>query len=125
MKRQSVLGFGGFFFRADDPEGLAQWYESALGIKQIPADYGQEPWLTDAGPVAFAPFERTTEMFGEPRFSFMLNFRVADLDAIVEQLRAMDVTVDVDPVTYPNGRFAELKDPEGNPIQLWEPEQPT
>ncbi len=116
-----VLGFGGFFFRADDPEGLAAWYESALGVTRTSADSDHEPWMADAGPLVFQPFDRTTDMFGEQKFSFMLNFRVADLDAIVEQLRGMGVAVAVDPETYPYGRFAELKDPEGNPIQLWQP----
>ena len=50
----------------------------------------------------------------------MVNFRVGDLDAIVQQLRAAGIAVEVDPETYPNGRFASLNDPEGNPIQLWQ-----
>jgi glyoxylase I family protein len=51
----------------------------------------------------------------------MINFRVRNLDAMVTQLRASDIAVKVDPQKYPNGRFARLKDPEGNPIELWEP----
>jgi predicted enzyme related to lactoylglutathione lyase len=54
----------------------------------------------------------------------MINFRVRDLDAMVAQLRRAGVEVEVDPQAYPNGRFARLKDPEGNPIQLWEPRRP-
>lgn len=116
-----VLGFGGFFFRADDPERLAQWYEAALGIKKMSPDYEGEPWSTDSGPLIFQPFERNSEMFGDSRLSFMLNFRVANLDATVAHLRAVGVTVNVDPEPYPFGRFAQLNDPEGNPIQLWQP----
>jgi glyoxylase I family protein len=52
----------------------------------------------------------------------MINFRVRELDALVQQLRAAKIDVTVDPQTYPNGRFARLHDPEGNPIELWEPE---
>jgi predicted enzyme related to lactoylglutathione lyase len=51
----------------------------------------------------------------------MVNFRVRDLDAMVRQLRAGDIAVEVDPEQYPNGRFARLADPDGNPIQLWQP----
>ena len=116
-----VLGFGGFFFRSDDPEHLEEWYERALGIKRTPPDDSEEPWLADSGPLVFKPFERSTGMFGDARFSFMLNFRVRNLDATVKHLRDMGVAVEVDPENYPYGRFAELKDPEGNPIQLWQP----
>jgi glyoxylase I family protein len=60
-------------------------------------------------------------MIGPPEHTWMINFRVADLDAIVDQLRAAGEEVTVDPERYPNGRFAELRDPEGNGIQLWQP----
>ncbi|HXY52814.1 MAG TPA: VOC family protein [Terriglobales bacterium] len=52
---------------------------------------------------------------------WMVNFRVRDLDATVAQLRLADIAVDLDPQIYPNGRFARLRDPEGNPIELWQP----
>ena len=117
-----VLGFGGFFFRSEDPDGLAAWYDRALGISQVPETEGGDPWVADAGPVAFTPFPKDTDVFGDARYSFMLNFRVADLDAMVAHLRAMGVAVEVDPEAYSYGRFAQLADPEGNPIQLWQPE---
>ena len=69
----------------------------------------------------FAPFPQDSEMIGPPEHTWMINFRVDDLDAMVDQLRAAGETVEVDPQTYPNGRFAELRDPEGNGIQLWQP----
>jgi hypothetical protein len=59
--------------------------------------------------------------FADSARSWSVNFRVADLDAMVGQLRAAGIEVSVDPETYPNGRFADLHDPEGNPVQLWEP----
>jgi predicted enzyme related to lactoylglutathione lyase len=64
-----------------------------------------------------------TKYFGGPEQGFMLNFRVSNLDAMVAQLRRAGIKVDVDPKTYPNGRFALLHDPEGNPIQLWQPQR--
>jgi glyoxylase I family protein len=118
---QCVTGIGGFFFRAKDPISLAQWYQEHLGVDLVPSDYNQRPWSQEAGPTAFAPFPQDTDYFGAAHKQWMINFRVRDLDTMVEQLRAAKVTVDVDQETYPNGRFARLQDPEGNPIQLWEP----
>ncbi len=54
---------------------------------------------------------------------WMINFRVRNLDAMIAQLRGAGITVDVDNENYPNGRFARLADPEGNPIELWEPKE--
>ena len=116
-----VIGIGGLFFRAKDPAELADWYRTNLGIDPAPADYSQKAWSQEAGPTIFAPFPEDSEYFGDAEKQWMLNFRVADLDAIVAQLRAAGIDVSVDPKTYPNGRFARLHDPEGNPIELWEP----
>jgi predicted enzyme related to lactoylglutathione lyase len=118
---QHVTGIGGFFFRAKEPGALAQWYQEHLGIALAPSDYSQKPWLQEAGPTAFAPFPQATDYFGREDQQWMINFRVDDLDAMVQQLRAAEIDVMVDPEVYPNGRFASLQDPEGNPIQLWEP----
>ena len=118
---ERVEGIGGFFFKAQDPKALAQWYADHLGVGVTPTDYGQEPWQQAAGPTAFAPFPATTKYFGRAEQAFMLNFRVRNLDAMVAQLRRAGIVVDVDPEKYPNGLFARLADPEGNPIQLWQP----
>ena len=72
----------------------------------------------------FAPFQQDSEMIGPPEHTWMINFRVDDLDAIVAQLRTAGETVIVDPERYPNGRFAEVRDPEGNGVQLWQPMAP-
>lgn len=120
---QRVLGIGGLFFRSENPEELAKWYETHLGISLVPTSYEQEPWHQDAGPTVFAPFERDTTYFGKPEQSWMVNFRVADLEAMIAQLRAAGVVVE-EPQSHPNGEFARLYDPEGNPIELWEPKEP-
>ncbi|HVU16446.1 MAG TPA: VOC family protein [Candidatus Didemnitutus sp.] len=119
--RQRVAGIGGFFFRATNPKELSDWYERALGVTPIPQDYNSPPWTQEAGATAFAPFPQDTKYFGRPTQNWMLNFRVHNLDTMVAQLQAMGVKVKVDPQAYPNGRFARLHDPEGNPIELWEP----
>ena len=118
---ERVTGIGGFFFRAADPAALAAWYEERLGVNRVPTSYGEEPWRQQAGSTAFAPFPHDSAMIGPPEHTWMLNFRVDDLDAMVAQLRAAGESVEVDPERYPNGRFAELRDPEGNGVQLWEP----
>ncbi len=87
----------------------------------MPDNYDDSPWQQQAGPTAFAPFPDDTEYFGVAGKQWMINFRVANLDAIVAQLHSAGVAVEIDPEQYPNGRFARLKDPEGNSIELWEP----
>ncbi|MDP5218137.1 VOC family protein [Ruegeria sp. 2205SS24-7] len=119
---EKVLGFGGFFFRSEDPKALAQWYLDHLGINLVPNDYETPCWQQEAGPTVFAPFEKVTEYFGNTEKQFMLNFRVRDLEAMTAQLEAAGVDIRRDPESpYPNGSFAWLNDPEGNPIELWEP----
>jgi glyoxylase I family protein len=117
---ERVLGIGGLFFRSNDPSALAQWYQDNLGIDLVPTDYAQKPWSQQAGPTAFAPFPKDTDYFGNTEKQWMLNFRVQNLDAMVAQLRGKNIEVRVDPEVYPNGRFARLHDPEGNPIELWQ-----
>jgi glyoxylase I family protein len=118
---ERVTGIGGFFFRAKDPKALALWYEQHLGILPIPTSYGATGWQQEAGSTAFAPFKETSGYFGDPSKDWMLNFRVRDLDKMATHLQAAGVAVKIDPQSYPNGRFARLHDPEGNPIELWQP----
>jgi glyoxylase I family protein len=86
-------------------------------VTLTPTDHNHEPWQQGAGPTAFEPFPANSEYFGRANRTLMLNFR--DLDAMVAQRRRSGIAVGVDPQTYPNGRFARLSDPEGNPNQLW------
>ncbi|MFK8043611.1 VOC family protein [Congregibacter sp.] len=116
-----VKGIGGIFFRARDPGGLADWYAEHLGVTPVPTSYDIQPWQQQSGSTVFAPFDENTEYFGRPEQSWMINFRVDDLDAMAQQLRSAGVDVEVDAAEQPNGRFARLHDPEGNPIELWEP----
>lgn len=120
---ERVTGIGGMFFRSETPGETARWYQEKLGIALVPDDYGHQPWSQEAGPTAFAPFPKDTDYFGDKARTWMLNFRVRNLDAMVEQLRGFGVQVAIDPQNYPNGRFARQHDPEGNPIELWEPKK--
>ena len=118
---EKVAGIGGLFFRAHDPKALANWYQQHLGIALTPTSEGGTVWQQEAGPTSFTPFPEKTSYFGDPNKVWMVNFRVHDLDKMIAQLRAARMEVK-DPESYPNiGRFARLHDPEGNPIELWQP----
>lgn len=122
-----VLAIGGLFFRARDPDALNAWYREHLGVGAgCAADETGPPdewsWRTQGGPVVFAPFKQITDYFPADK-QFMLNLRVSDLDGLLEQLNAAGVAIQTreewdSPET---GRFARIHDPEGTPIELWEP----
>jgi predicted enzyme related to lactoylglutathione lyase len=118
---EKVAGIGGLFFRAHDPKALGTWYQQHLGIALEPTSAGGTVWQQEAGPTVFTPFPEKSGYFGDPNKVWMVNFRVRDLDKMVAQLRAAGIEVKVDPQSYPYGRFARLHDPEGNPIELWQP----
>jgi predicted enzyme related to lactoylglutathione lyase len=122
-----VLGIGGLFFRAADPDALSAWYREHLNIgagcvssPETPPD--EWTWQAEGGPVVFAPFKATTDYFAADK-QWMLNLRVRDLDSLLEQLNAAGIEI----ITKPEwsdptiGQFARIHDPEGNAIELWEP----
>ncbi|MGA2730751.1 MAG: VOC family protein [Terracidiphilus sp.] len=121
---EKVRGIGGLFFRAHDPKALGLWYQQHLGISLTPTSLQDSVWQQEAGPTVFAPFKETTNYFGDSSKVWMVNFRVLDLDKMAAQLQAAGIAVKIDPQSYPNGRFARLNDPEGNPIELWQPKVP-
>jgi predicted enzyme related to lactoylglutathione lyase len=116
---ERVLGIGGLFLRARDPEALSAWYREALGLDA--GDHGL--WEQELGPTVLATFPEDTDYFGpgSPQ-NIMLNFRVRDLAAMLAQLRAAgaDVADDVQDMDGV-GRFGWVTDPEGNRIELWQP----
>jgi predicted enzyme related to lactoylglutathione lyase len=114
---ERVCGVGGVFIRADETDRLRQWYADVLGVVDPPDGV----WHQQAGPTVVAAFPRDSDYF-PPGQQVMLNFRVADLDAMLAQLRGAGAAVlgeaDQDGV----GRFAWVADPEGNRVELWQPE---
>ena len=115
---EKVTGIGGFFFRSNDPESTGSWYKENLGI-----DIGEAVWSQQAGPTVFHPFEKDTDYFGRPEQQWMINLRVNDMDAMIEQLGNAGISAETrkewDDLGI--GRFARIIDPEGNPVELWEP----
>ena len=122
-----ILGIGGLFFRARDPDALAAWYRDHLGVGAGMAAPGAgEPdehvWMTAGGPCVFTPFRADSDYFPADK-AFMLNLRVSGLGALLAALREGGVDAPERPeIDDPDmGRFARIHDPEGNPIELWEP----
>ncbi len=116
---ERVLGIGGYFIRANDPTALGAWYRDCLGLDAG----GDEVWIQQGGPTVFAPFEPDTDYFGSSAQQTMVNFRVGDLDAMLTQLRAQGADVAAETEDMEGvGRFGWVTDPEGNRIELWQPE---
>lgn len=125
-----VLGIGGLFFRSKDPEALSKWYSRHLGIGAgHVAVEGVKPdqwaWQTQGGPVVFTPFADDTDYFMHDK-PYMLNLRVRDLEGLTIALGIAGIEV-LTNEAWDNpavGRFVRIHDPEGNPIELWEPTVP-
>lgn len=121
-----VLGIGGLFFRARDPEGLGAWYRDMLGVgggcaAEGAGEANPHYWATTGGPTVFAPFKADSDYFAADK-AFMLNLRVTGLAAMLDRLRSEGVEVITNPDwdDTPIGSFARIHDPEGNAIELWE-----
>lgn len=113
-----VTGIGGLFFRSRDPEARAAWYREHLGI----GGSDNDGWQQQAGETIFAPFASNSDYFASDQ-TFMLNLRVDDLETLVAKLEAGGIAVERRPewddTEY--GIFARIHDPEGLPIELWQP----
>jgi predicted enzyme related to lactoylglutathione lyase len=125
LKMKKVTGIGGVFFKCKDPKKMKDWYKTHLGFDTN--DYGANfEWReasdsTKKGSTTWSPFAETTKYFEPSTKDFMINYRVADLEALVEELKKEGVTI-VDKIeTYDYGKFVHIMDMEGNKIQLWEP----
>ncbi len=121
---ERVTGIGGIFFKAKDPKKLLAWYKEHLGIDCM--DFGaifrwQDDPRAATAVTVWAPFAEDTSYFAPSKASFMINFRVQNLDAMREQLKRAGATVDEKVQVEENGRFGWAMDPEGNRFELWEP----
>lgn len=127
MKR--VVGIGGVFLKAKDPEALRAWYAKHLGLEfdaygsavfECPESEEQRK----AAQTVWSLFPSDTKYFDPSKAPFMINYRVADLAGLLEQLRTEGVAIDGDMQEYEYGKFGHVMDPEGNRIELWEPGVP-
>lgn len=124
-KMKRVTGIGGIFFKCKDPGKMREWYKTHLGLSTN--NYGSVfEWkqAMDANKKGFtqwSPFKETTKYFAPSTKEFMINYRVADLTALVAQLQTEGVTIADTIETYNYGKFVHIMDIEGNKIELWEP----
>lgn len=124
MKR--VTGIGGIFFKSENPQQLYEWYVKHLGIQleshgQAATFHWLDPRKRNKGMTVWSIFPHDTKYFSPGRASFMINYRVENLDALLAALKQERVEVDPKREDYEYGRFAWILDPEGNRIELWEP----
>jgi predicted enzyme related to lactoylglutathione lyase len=121
---ERVVGIGGVFFKARDPQALAAWYRDTLGV---PVEPGQTfAAFLSSGPgeqTVWSTFATDTKYFGDGPAPFMFNYRVRNLDMMLAQLRTAGVRVEERVEEYDYGRFGWAYDPEGNRLELWEPKQ--
>ena len=122
MKR--VTGIGGIFFKAKDPRALGAWYRDHLGLDVTEWNGAIFNWGGDGsepGMTIWSPFAADTTYMAPSTSSFMINFRVADLDALIAALKAEGCDVVDKTESSEQGKFGWVIDPEGNKVELWEP----
>lgn len=122
---KKVTGIGGVFFKCKDPEKMTAWYQKHLGLDTNPYgatfEWYKSPDSTKKAQTQWTPFAETTKYFEPSTKDFMINYRVENLEALVEELKKGGVTI-VDKIeTYDYGKFIHILDAEGNKVQLWEP----
>lgn len=122
---KKVTGIGGIFFKCKDTNAVNEWYKNHLGLDTTPYGVSFE-WFekenpTVKGTTQWSPFAETTKYFEPSAKDFMINYRVENLVALVEELRKENVTILDEITTYDYGKFVHILDLEGNKIQLWEP----
>ena len=122
---KKVTGIGGIFFKCDNPQQLNDWYSQHLGLDT--SDYGTTfEWRpadksAEKGSTTWCTFPQEADSFRPSAKPFMINYRVANLVALVEELRRANVPIVDEMAEYPYGKFIHVLDPEGNLVELWEP----
>ncbi len=123
--KKKVTGIGGIFFKCKDPDGMKDWYNKNLGL--VTNEYGSLFEFRNAdrpGEVNYLQWSLMTEetKYYEPsKKEFMINYRVENIEALVEELKADGVEVVDEIESFEYGKFVHIMDPEGNKIELWEP----
>lgn len=123
--RKKVTGVGGIFFKCKDTEKMKDWYNQNLGL--LTNEYGslfefrQSDEPGKKGYLQWSPFPEKTEYFEPSEKEFMINYRVENLEELVEEMRNNGVTILDSIETYEYGKFVHILDPENNKIELWEP----
>lgn len=120
-----VTGIGGIFFKCKNPDQVKEWYKNHLGLNTDPYganfEWYKEANSTKKGSTQWAPFSDDSNYFEPSTKEFMINYRVENLELLVEDLKKEGVTILDDIETYDYGKFVHILDIEGNKIELWEP----
>lgn len=122
---KKVTGIGGIFFKCKDPQKMNEWYQKHLGLNTNSHGATFEWYETADGTkkaqTQWSPFPESTKYFEPSQREFMINYRVENLEALVEELKKEGVTLVDNIETYDYGKFIHILDAEGNKIELWEP----
>lgn len=124
LKVGRVTGIGGIFFKCKDPKAVREWYQTHLGLNTNPYgavfEWYQGADSTKKGFSQWSPFKETTNYFEPSTKDFMINYRVDNMEVLVQELKANGVTVLDTIASYDYGKFVHILDVEGNKIELWE-----
>ncbi|NJO24665.1 MAG: VOC family protein [Bacteroidia bacterium] len=123
---KKVTGIGGIFFKCKDPQAMRSWYAEHLGMTRAEDGEMLFEWRESDSPdkkayTAFCLFKENTDYFNPSAKDYMFNFRVENLEALLEELKKQGVQVIGEIQTFEYGKFGWITDPEGNKIELWEP----
>lgn len=124
-EKKKVTGIGGIFFKSPDTAAIKSWYQTHLGIKMDQYGAGfvarQYDSPEKSAYLQWSPFAQDTDYFSPSKKGFMINYRVADIESLVKELKAAGVTICDEITTYDYGKFVHILDPDGNKLELWEP----
>jgi predicted enzyme related to lactoylglutathione lyase len=124
-KMKRVTGIGGIFFKCKDPNAIKEWYKTHLGLDTdqwgTNFEWRQGADTTQKGFTQWSPFAETTKHFEPSTKDFMINYRVENLEELVEQLKSEGVVITDKIESFEYGRFVHIIDIEGNKIELWQP----
>jgi len=125
IKMKRVTGIGGIFFKCKDPDKVKQWYKTHLGFDTdkygTNFEWRQSADSTKKGFSQWSPFTEDTHYFNPSTKDFMINYRVENLEELLEELKKENVTILDEIETFEYGKFVHILDVEGNKIELWEP----
>jgi predicted enzyme related to lactoylglutathione lyase len=125
IKMKKVTGIGGVFFKCKDPKKMTEWYQKHLGLETNPYgatfEWYETPESKTKAQTQWTPFAETTKYFAPSSKDFMINYRVENLESLVEELKNEGVTILDSIAVYDYGKFVHILDAEGNKVELWEP----
>ena len=123
-----VTGIGGILFTSENPKEMREWYAKNLGLEindwgSCSFEFREVNKPDQIGSIQWCPFKQGSDYFEPSKKNFMVNYRVQNIEGLVEQLKANGVTIVDEIADYDYGKFIHIMDAEGNKIELWEPKE--